>query len=777
MLIIRYLVTIAFLLLTSSPPLMAAPFLYSANSNDTISVVDLATDSEVITIHDTISQPTKICLNPLTPTAYVLNSGTNTISVIDTSTNTVSATITDIRFTKLLALACSPDGTRVYVTNESTQNAIYIIDATTNTVLSDAVSIASSPDEIVLNKDGSKAYILSLATTPYLYIVNTATKVVSDEVPVTEGAYLLATHGNDTYVYILNSLTKTLEVRDPDTGNPLNSIPILDLPYLLKPDHVSNLVYIVSESSFKSVNPEDGQLVPLNNVFNDDILLALELSSDASKLFVAIVGTDTLLSYSTQDFSALPIPITLTQYSAPQSLATLHGTRHQLTINAYGNGTGTVSWPINLTYPDTNTKSILVPENISVSIKAEAAQNSFITWTGCDSVTGNGTSIAVCTINPRTSDKTVNAMFLSAAAITSPTNTSAFTGTTQTFTWNNAGADSYQLWIGTGVGKTDLGVYSTTATTANATGLPANGSTVYVKLHSRFGSTWYTNSYTYTASGTPPPAAAVISSPVGGSTLAGATQTFTWNNAGADSYQLWIGTGAGKTDLGVYSTTATTANATGLPANGSTVYVALHSRFGTTWYTSSYTYTASGTPAAAVISSPVGGSTLAGTTQAFTWNNAGANSYQLWIGTASGKYDLGMYSTTATTANATGLPANGGTVYVTLHSRFGTTWYSNSYTYNASGTPAAAVISSPVGGSALAGTTQTFTWNNAGANSYQLWIGTAAGKFDLGVYSTTGTTANATGLPANGSTVYVQLNSRFGTTWLKNNYSYISGPP
>lgn len=179
---------------------------------------------------------------------------------------------------------------------------------------------------------------------------------------------------------------------------------------------------------------------------------------------------------------------------------------------------------------------------------------------------------------------------------------------------------------------------------------------------------------------------------------------------------------------------------------------------------------------AATISSPANNSTLASSSQVFTWNNAGANVYQLWVGSTPDATDLGVYYPgTGTTATATGLPVNGSTIYVTLYSLFGATWLSNSYTYSASGAPPAAAINTPTNGTTLTGSSQTFTWNNAGANEYQLWLGSTPGATDLGVYYPgTGTITNATGLPVNGSTIYVTLFSMFGVTWYSNSYTYIA---
>ena len=63
--------------------------------------------------------------------------------------------------------------------------------------------------------------------------------------------------------------------------------------------------------------------------------------------------------------------------------------------------------------------------------------------------------------------------------------------------FSNALADAYQLWVGTAIGNNNLGVFSTTANSATVTGLPGLGTTVFVRLYSRFGATWLFNSYSY----------------------------------------------------------------------------------------------------------------------------------------------------------------------------------------------------------------------------------------------------------------------------------------
>jgi hypothetical protein len=182
------------------------------------------------------------------------------------------------------------------------------------------------------------------------------------------------------------------------------------------------------------------------------------------------------------------------------------------------------------------------------------------------------------------------------ATLTSPTPGSTLSGSSATFSWTPAtGATTYALLLGsTGAGSSNL--YNSghiTTTSAKATGLPTNGETIYAELWSYVNNAWVIANYTYKA--TSASMAAALTSPAPGSTLTGSTVTFSWTPAtGATTYALNLGsTGAGSSNL--YNSghiTATSATATGLPANGETIYAELWAYVNNAWVTTNYTYTA-----------------------------------------------------------------------------------------------------------------------------------------------------------------------------------------
>jgi hypothetical protein len=83
---------------------------------------------------------------------------------------------------------------------------------------------------------------------------------------------------------------------------------------------------------------------------------------------------------------------------------------------------------------------------------------------------------------------------------------------------------------------------------------------------------------------------------------------------------------------------------------------------------------------------------------------------------------------------------------------------------------------SPVNGSQLASTTQTFTWTSvSGATQYWLSLGSTPGGYNIYNQSSgTLTSRTVTGLPSNGSMIYARLWTQYGGAWLYNDYSYKS---
>lgn len=185
-----------------------------------------------------------------------------------------------------------------------------------------------------------------------------------------------------------------------------------------------------------------------------------------------------------------------------------------------------------------------------------------------------------------------------------PPDGSTLSGSSETFVWSAEGepVSTWRLEIGTTPGGRDVyrANFTSDVTSQLVSGLPTDGSTLYVTLKWRTDGVSSSASYVYTASGDGPPPAGTpsITSPAPGSTLSGASETFTWS-AGTTAVSRWrleVGTVPDGTDILVQGadTAVTSTLVSGLPTDGSLVYVNLRWRSGGVSSVASYTYTAAG---------------------------------------------------------------------------------------------------------------------------------------------------------------------------------------
>ena len=174
---------------------------------------------------------------------------------------------------------------------------------------------------------------------------------------------------------------------------------------------------------------------------------------------------------------------------------------------------------------------------------------------------------------------------------------STIPGTSITFQWTGSNpAQAYWIDVGSTPGGNNYdqsGSLPTTTLSRTVTGLPTDGSTIYVTLWTQINGQWAYNQYTYLAFNTVGGIGAV-QTPAPGSVLSGNSVTFTWSaGSGASAYWLDVGNTPGANDIyqsgnlgNVLSTTVNT-----LPANGSQVYVTLWSLVSGQWFNNQYTYT------------------------------------------------------------------------------------------------------------------------------------------------------------------------------------------
>ena len=120
------------------------------------------------------------------------------------------------------------------------------------------------------------------------------------------------------------------------------------------------------------------------------------------------------------------------------------------------------------------------------------------------------------------------------AELVSPAPGSTLTSNSVLFTWTDVNAQMYQVKVGTTPNAYDLGYVNTTGLQAIIGNLPLDGSTVYVTISTQKQGVWQEGTSHALTSVTDTALLAELVSPAPGSTLSGASATFSWTDVGAD---------------------------------------------------------------------------------------------------------------------------------------------------------------------------------------------------------------------------------------------------
>src|SRR5205814_1123630 len=170
-----------------------------------------------------------------------------------------------------------------------------------------------------------------------------------------------------------------------------------------------------------------------------------------------------------------------------------------------------------------------------------------------------------------------------------------------------------------------------------ATAVPG-GQTAFARLWTEVGGVWRSSDSSFTTA-TTVLVVATLTSPVNGATNVNMTLPLQWTTiAGAQAYELYLGSTLGAKDLvGTGQTQQTSYLATGL-AGGQTVSARLWTEVGGIWRSSDSSFT---TAPVATLTVPVNGAANVNMTLPLQWTPVvGAQAYQLYLGSTLGAKDL-----------------------------------------------------------------------------------------------------------------------------------------
>jgi YVTN family beta-propeller protein len=120
-------------------------------------------------------------------------------------------------------VAVTPDGTRLYVSNNS-GDSLTVINTATNTVVG-SIAVGNGPVGVTLSPDGTRAYVANQASHT-VTVINTATNTVVTTINVGTGPFGVAVAPDGTRLYVSNGTNGSVSVIDTATNTVLTTLPV-----------------------------------------------------------------------------------------------------------------------------------------------------------------------------------------------------------------------------------------------------------------------------------------------------------------------------------------------------------------------------------------------------------------------------------------------------------------------------------------------------------------------------------------------------------------------
>ncbi|RYY38988.1 MAG: hypothetical protein EOO08_11970, partial [Chitinophagaceae bacterium] len=229
------------------------------------------------------TMPMGVAVSPDGSRVYVTNNGSANVSVISPNAYGVIATIPV--GSQPYGVAVSPDGSRVYVANQGS-NSVSVINAATNSIIANIP--VGGANAIAVNPAGTKVYVSSFDNR--VYIINTASNTVVKNVLVGSAPEGIDFTPDGSRIYIANQLSNNVTVMD---GN--SDVVIATMPAGVQPEGVvvskdGSKVYVVNQVSDNVFVFNTSTNTLLDSIAVGRYPEAASLTQDGSQLFVTNVG-------------------------------------------------------------------------------------------------------------------------------------------------------------------------------------------------------------------------------------------------------------------------------------------------------------------------------------------------------------------------------------------------------------------------------------------------------------------------------------------------------
>lgn len=289
-------------------PLPAPAYAYITNiKENTVSVVNLENDGIVASIPVGV-QPTGVAVSPDGKRVYITNQNLigpptgNTVSVIEAGSNKV---ITNIPVNdRPHGVAISPDGSRLYVACQSPSNTINVINTLTNNVVKTMPSGGENPQSLIVSPDGSRLYVTNNSSGKVM-VFNTATNSAIGSAQAGGWPLGIAVTPDNKHIYVANYTSNTVSVIDAVSYATLSNIPVDISPTGLVISAGGDRTYVANTISGTVSVIDNNTRKIIATIPVGTFPKGVSLSGDGTKLYVCNAGSDDVTVINTLNNSVL----------------------------------------------------------------------------------------------------------------------------------------------------------------------------------------------------------------------------------------------------------------------------------------------------------------------------------------------------------------------------------------------------------------------------------------------------------------------------------------
>jgi YVTN family beta-propeller protein len=255
---------------------------YNGNGGDNFVVIDTQTNTVISTVNVTsVAHFYGVAVSPDGTKVYMTENSGVSLLVIN-STNQINATV-NLGFLST-GVAVSPDGTKVYVANAD-DNSVSVIDAATNAVITK--NVGGYPQGVAVSPDGTKIYVANTGSGS-VSVIN-STNQVNATIPLGGSTFGVAVSPDGTKVYVANADDNSVSVIDAATNAVITNVNVGGYPQGVAVSPDGNKIYVANyNDGTVSIINSTNQVSATVNVGGSPIGVAV--SPDGTKVYVANAG-------------------------------------------------------------------------------------------------------------------------------------------------------------------------------------------------------------------------------------------------------------------------------------------------------------------------------------------------------------------------------------------------------------------------------------------------------------------------------------------------------